>query len=272
MARFIVVPQWQGSPSTRAMALIDGADAILGDLPSAASTRIEVPYEAGESLETGVLRASTLRRIFRQLTEELEGFGASERLLVIGGDGGVAVPAIGHAASDDTAVVWFDAHAALHSPDTSPTGAYEGMALRAALGDGAEGLTLPRGSVAPERVVLAGARAVDEAEQDYIDASGIQTLAGTSDLDVASAVARTGASRVFVHVDLDVLDPAHIAGVSDAQPFGLAPAALIEEIAALRERFDLVGASLTGFAPHAPADAVEDLGVILRLIGALAKA
>src|SRR5699024_5899600 len=116
MARFIVVPQWQGSRSTRAMALIDGADAIEGDLPSSSCHRGEVPYEAGESLETGVHRASTLRRIAAHLSEELEGIAAADHLVVVGGDGGVAVPAIGHVAGDDLAVVWFDAHAPLASP------------------------------------------------------------------------------------------------------------------------------------------------------------
>ena len=37
-ATFVVVPQWQGSGSSRAMRLVDGAEAIRGDLPSA-STR-----------------------------------------------------------------------------------------------------------------------------------------------------------------------------------------------------------------------------------------
>ncbi|MCR2828112.1 arginase family protein, partial [Microbacterium sp. zg.Y909] len=60
MTRFIVVPQWQGSPSARAMLLVDGAEAIEGDLPRAACTRVDVPLEAGESLDTGVHRLSAL--------------------------------------------------------------------------------------------------------------------------------------------------------------------------------------------------------------------
>ena len=47
MTRFLVVPQWQGSPSARAMQLIDGANAIAGDLPRSATTVLDVPMEAG---------------------------------------------------------------------------------------------------------------------------------------------------------------------------------------------------------------------------------
>ena len=41
-------------------------------------------------------------------------------------------------------------------------------------------------------------------------------------------------------------------------------------IAAARARVPLVGASIAGFAPASPAAAVDDLGTILRVVGALA--
>ncbi|MGO3828901.1 MAG: arginase family protein [Microbacterium gubbeenense] len=271
MTRFIVVPQWQGSPSARAMSLIDGADAIQSDLPSSATTRVPVPTEAGESLDTGVHRASTLRRVSQHVREELSAF-PGERLIVIGGDCGVAVPAIAHAAGDDLAVVWFDAHGDLHSPETSPSGAYSGMALRAALGTAPEGLGASIGAIAPERVVLAGARDLDLDEDLVISESGIRVVSADDIAgSLADAVVATGASRVFIHIDLDVLDPSHMAGVSVAQPFGADPADVVSAIAAIRERLELAGASIAGFAPRSTDAAVDDMGTILRLIGALAK-
>ncbi|HTN55759.1 MAG TPA: hypothetical protein VLZ82_06200, partial [Microbacterium sp.] len=68
MTRFLIVPQWQGSPSTRAMLLVDGANAIAGDLPRKDTTVLDVPLEAGESLGTGVRRLSALLRV-RERTE-----------------------------------------------------------------------------------------------------------------------------------------------------------------------------------------------------------
>lgn len=272
MTRFVVVPQWQGSPSTRAMALVDGADAIAGDLPSAACLRVEVPFEAGETLDTGVRRASTLRRLRERVDETLADLDG-ERVLVVGGDCGVAIPSISRVADDDLAVVWFDAHGDLHSPATSPSGAFAGMALRGVLGECAAGLSLPPGAVTPDRVVLAGARALDDEERDFAEAEGIRHLGPRSTGEqIAEAVAATGAKRVYIHVDLDVLDPAHMAGVADAQPFGLDAAALVDAITAIRAVLPLAGSTLTGFAPASPAHAVDDLGTILRVVGALAKA
>ena len=45
--------------------------------------------------------------------------------------------------------------------------------------------------------------------------------------------------------------------------------ALVAAIRALRDRFPMVGAGITEFAPSSPASAVDDMGTILRIIGAL---
>ena len=273
MARFVIVPQWQGSPSSRAMQLIDGAQAIAGDLPRASCTTVDIPLEAGESVETGVHRFSTLRRT-RELVD-LELAPISDPVMLIGGDCGVAVGAVGHAVrrQPDLAVVWLDAHPDLHTPESSTSGAFSGMALRAILGEGADGLALAPGSVATGRLVLAGAREYEPAEEDAATALGLTTLEA-SDLSrpdaLAEAVAATGASAVYIHVDLDVLDPASMSGVTASVPFGVSLADLLASIAGVRAALPLVGSSITGFAPSSPAAAVDDLGTILRIVGALA--
>lgn len=267
MARFLVVPQWQGSPAARAMLLVDGASAIAGDLPSAATTLLDVPLEAGESLGTGVRRLSALRRIREMIAEH-----RVPDTVLIGGDCSITVAGLAALAGprDDLALVWCDAHPDLHTPESSPSGAFSGMALRAALGEGEPTVALdpplPR-----ERVVVVGAREVDDGEQGELDR--LRRLS-VPDLDdpaaLADAVAATGAGRVWVHIDVDVLDPAEIAGVSVPSPFGMTAAVLSAAIRALRARVPLAGATIAGFAPRSPAAAVEDLGSLLRLVGAVA--
>jgi arginase len=106
MSRFVVVPQWQGSGSSRAMQLVDGAAAIAGDLPRASCTPLKVPLEAGESLGSGVRRLSSLVRVREALERELA--DVSEPTIVVGGDCGVALGAVSAIASSDLALVWFD--------------------------------------------------------------------------------------------------------------------------------------------------------------------
>jgi arginase len=265
VARFLVVPQWQGSPSARAMLLVDGASAISGDLPRAATTVLDVPLEAGESLGTGVRRLSSLQRIRSMIAESFQ-----DGTIVIGGDCSVSIAALDTLDRDDLALVWCDAHPDLHTDETSPSGAFSGMALRAALGEGEPQLALSPG-IPHDRVVLVGARVIDDAEQEPLDRLTQLSVTDLEDPEsLAAAVAATGAARVWVHIDVDVLDPAEIAGVSAAAPFGASAANLAAAIRALRERVPLAGATISGFAPRTPLDAVEDLGAILRLVGAVA--
>jgi arginase len=274
-ARFLVIPQWQGSGSSRAMRLIDGAEAIQGDLPASATHVVEVPMEAGESLETGVHRFSALVAIREAALAELRALESP--VVTIGGDCAADLASVQHAVvsrpQGDVALLWLDAHGDLNDAATSPSGAFHGMVLRALLGDGPDGLASTAGEVlSPANVILGGTRALDDGESAYVDAVGIRVL-GVDELadpaTVIEAIEATGASAVYIHVDLDVLDPAAIGGIGFPEPFGIQPDKLADVIRAVRRRFELVGAALTEFAPESLDAASSDLTVILRVLGAL---
>lgn len=273
MTRYLVVPQWQGSPSSRAMQLIDGAQAIAGDLPRSSTTILDVPMEAGETLGTGVLRLSALQRIRALIAEALD--STTEPVLTVGGDCGVALAPIEHAARrcSALALVWIDAHPDINSPASSPSGAFAGMVLRATLGTGDPGLSLAAGTIDPARVVVAGARSFDEPEVAAIDELGITTVSVEQLREpdaLLTAVRSTGADGVYIHVDVDALDPAEIAGNAHPEPFGIRVAELTAAIGRLRSGVPLVGASLAGYSPASLASATDDLGAILRVVGSLA--
>ncbi|MDQ1127971.1 arginase family protein [Microbacterium sp. SORGH_AS_0888] len=273
MTRFVVVPQWQGSASSRAMQLIDGAEAIAGDLPRSACSRVEVPLEAGDALGTTVWRASALLQVRRALDAALAGI--DEPALVVGGDASVSVGAVGHAASRALrlAVVWASARPTLHSPLLASATAFADVALRAIVGEAPDGLRLRPGTIVPADIVLVGARAADEDELGYIEGYGIRSVPveALADPDaIAAAVRATTADAVYVHVDVDVLDPSEMPGVTSAVPFGVHLPDLLAALARLRAEVPLAGASLTEFAPASAAAAADDLGILLRLVGALA--
>jgi len=237
-ATFVVVPQWQGSVSSRAMSHADGAAAILGDLPAAATILVEVPVEAGDALGTGVARYSALRRV-RERTEEALA-QVPDLAITVGGDCGASLGAVAHASrrsGGDLAVLWLDAHPDLNTPESSPSGGFGGMTLRAI-------------AVEHEVAVLT--------VEDLSDPS-----------TVIAALEDTGASQVFVHVDLDVLDPSALAGLSYPMPFGIETTTLVSLLRAVAARFPLAGAAIAGFAPSSPEAADDDLPTILRLVAAL---
>ncbi|WIE74375.1 arginase family protein [Curtobacterium sp. MCSS17_007] len=268
--QFLVVGQWQGSASSRAMRLGDGARAIAADLPRAVTTVVDVPAGAGDRLETAVARYTSVRAVAERVAEEAG--VASEAVLVVGGDGSSVLGAT-VLVRPDTAFVRIAGSSGYRSLNRAQPVAAETAALRL-LVDRPDGLFPDLPTIAPGAVVLAGVRGTDEAELAALDRMGVTHLdvdAATPDV-LAAAVDATGAASVFVHVDLDVLDPAEVDGLLEPVPFGLDASGLVERIQAATRGRRLVGAALTGFAPVDPERAVDDLGVILRAVGALTTA
>jgi arginase len=267
---FVVVPQWQGSSSSRAMRLVDGAAAIRGDLPSASTRTVEVPLEAGDAQGTPVHRLSSIALVRDRLTETLE--SVSGAAITIGGDCGVELGAIGRVLDDDVAVLWIDAHPDVHTPESSGSGAFHGMVLRTLLGDGPEQL-VPPVPLPAARLVFVGVRAPDTGEDAFVEASGIRSVSvdDVSGQSLIAAVEATGAASVYVHIDLDVLDPGDFSGLGFPEPFGIPAGVLVDAIKGLLARYPLAGAGITEFAPASVEEAVEDMPTILRIIGALSS-
>jgi len=272
-ASFVVVPQWQGSGSSRAMRLVDGADAIRGDLPAASTRLVAVPLEAGDDQGTAVHRLSSIALVRDRMVEVLR--EAHGPVITIGGDCGVELGAIGHVLTEqpDVAVLWLDAHPDLNTPESSPSHAFTGMVLRTLLGDGPAQL-VPPVTLAPDRLVLAGMRSTDPDEEVYLAAHRIRVVESpevTAETLIA-ALESTGATSVYVHIDLDVIDPSQFAGIGYPEPFGVDATALVDALKTVLAHFHFAGAGVTEFAPSSAESALDDLPTILRIVGALSAA
>jgi arginase len=153
--------------------------------------------------------------------------------IVLGGDHSIALGTLGGLASrrGPGAVLWFDAHGDLNTPETTRTGNVHGMPLAAAIGRGGPGFespswTLP--ALQPERVAVIGARDLDPAERDLIGELGL-AVHTMSEVDrrgieaiVSNALERAaGAPFTHVSLDMDGLDPAVAPGVGTAVRGGL---------------------------------------------------
>ena len=144
--------------------------------------------------------------------------------LVVGGDHSIAIGSVHGSARDrDIGVLWFDAHADLNTPSTSPSGNVHGMPLAALLGydefADAEWANAP--GVTESSVAYVGLRSVDDGERESIQDSDI-TAFTMADIDergitdvVESALAVVTADTDGIHVslDLDWLDPSAAPGV-----------------------------------------------------------
>ncbi|HET7463485.1 MAG TPA: arginase family protein [Longimicrobium sp.] len=178
-----------------------------------------------------------------------------------------------------TGVVWLDAHADLNTPETTTSGMVDGTALSTVLGRCWTGMTSRVDgftAIPEEHVLLAGVRDLDPPEQYYLERSRV-LVAGPESVRSRTALAErldTLASRVegvYLHVDLDVHDPAEGRANAFAAPGGLTAdevRALIAEVAA---RIPITAAAITAYDPSHDEDG-RVLAIALDLLQTIAEA
>jgi arginase len=196
--------------------------------------------------------------------------------LVLSGNCNSAVGTISGAGA--LGIVWFDGHADFNTPETTTTGFSDDTGLAIAAGHCWTSMakSIPGFEPVPEaNVVLVGTRDIEPAEQERLDDSDV-TVAGAGIVrknGVASALGgalddlRTRVDRVYVHLDLDVLDPETLAPANEfAPPDGLLQAEIEEALQLVGERFTVAAAGIASYDPAFDAE-----GEILRAGSGLAK-
>jgi len=149
---------------------------------------------------------------------------ADEFPLVLGGDHSVAIGSVvGSAREGPLGAIWFDAHADLNTPGTSPSGNIHGMPLAALLdiGEFADHEWTSAPTLRAENVALVGLRSLDATERQALVDSELSTFTMSeidsrglpSVIDDALGVATKGTESVHLSLDLDWLDPTEAPGV-----------------------------------------------------------
>jgi arginase len=147
----------------------------------------------------------------------------------------------------DVGVIWFDAHGDFHTPETTASGFLDGMGLAMLLGNGWDELRRTVDGLRPvpaEHTLLVGARDIDPTER-------VDTLrradAGTLE-DALEELSRE-VDAVYVHVDLDVLDPSVGRANALSVDGGFGAEELEQALAAIASRFEIAAAALTAYDP-----------------------
>ena len=200
-------------------------------------------------------------------------------LVLSGNCNTAAVGTLSGADPEGMGVVWFDAHGEFNTPETTTTGFIDGMGLAIAVGHCWKAIArgVPGFSAVPEEnVVMAGVRDMDPAERGRLDASEITVVGADRTerqglvraLGTALDALKTRVDRVYVHLDLDVLDAGK---VGRANEFAVEGGPDAEELQAalgmVRERFDVAAVGIASYDPTFDAD-----GQILRAAIASARA
>ena len=174
-------------------------------------------------------------------------------------------------------ILWFDAHGDFNTPETTISGFFDGMGLAMATGRCWRPLlrTIPGFSPIPEaNVVHIGARDLDPEEERLLQGSEIEVIRpedGESSIrkaiDAAFNKLRDKVARVYLHVDMDVLDTGEALPNHLAVPGGLSVEIVEEFIGMVKKNFEVCAGAITSFDPVYDKDD-KVLGAGIRIVKA----
>ena len=195
----------------------------LGDM------RLERPQTVPE-VDEKLKYVREISNACEQLAAEVEGIlNAGQLPLILGGDHSIAIGSFAGATSnyrkqnETLGLIWFDAHADMNTPETTPSGNIHGMPLATLLGYGTPELTNVAGfapKLDPRLCAHVGARDIDPGERELIKKLGMRffTMREIDErgmkavMDDAIKIASGGSGGYTVTFDVDVLDPGDAPG------------------------------------------------------------
>ena len=262
----LFIPQWQGAGQK--FQIITGLAFLRDQLRDYSITTAAVSDQAS-GLKNGIWHydviLSNLKQIKKTLSEN-----KPNKLFTIGGECSVELVPVSYLNekyNHDLQLIWLDAHADLNTPLSSPSHHFHGMPLRMLLGEGDQQIKseLP-GLIEPGQLILAGLRDLDGPERDYILAQNIRVVSCAELLDESGGVLKQAIIKknLYIHIDLDVLDPDDFPFTVYKHAGGLSLAALTRVITDLHESSNIVGLSIVEYNDESGLGA-QKLAELLRL-------
>ena len=237
--------------------LADGADRVLGYKGRPAQVEhVRLRDAECADLDAVVDIGRQIRIAVRQAREQ-------EMLpVLLAGNCNTCVATLAGLEPADTGIVWLDAHPDFHTPETSISGFLDGMALAMAVGHCHEELRARLGfgrSIDEAKVCLLGCRDIDPGERERLAASAI------SDRPPEDVEA------VYLHIDLDVLDPEESPGVNFRGPGGWSLEQACATVRSVAAELPLAAVNLTNYRPDLDPEG-KSARAALRLLSEIASA
>jgi len=176
------------------------------------------------------------------------------RCLIVGGECTIVAGAVPGAlgVEPDLALVYFDAHGDFNTLATTPSHFVGGMCLAHVCGLRIAPLLWPGArSISDDRVALVGARDLDPGEVGNLTASRVRQIpfdAARPDAPGLAAFARR--RPLWVHIDVDVVDPEEVPAVQFPAPGGPSARALCDVLGALASTGKVRGVEICGYDPR----------------------
>jgi arginase len=172
---------------------------------------------------------------------------------VLGGECTLVAGSISGAISvePDLLLIYVDAHGDFNTLATTQSHYVSGMCLAHVCGRSVAPLLWPGArKIADDHVALVGARSLDAGERQNIERSKVTHILFDADhTDISPVIAFARKKKVWLHVDVDVVDPSAMPAVVFPAPGGATLDALAELVTQLVTVADVRGFDLCGYDP-----------------------
>jgi arginase len=200
------------------------------------------------------------------IARAVERAAASQRFpLILSGNCASSLGTLGGlSAGEPLGVIWFDAHGDFNTSATTTSGFFDGMALAIATGSGWASMSRSIPGFQPidaRHVALCGVRALDPLEKELLDEAPISVAsaeqlreAGMTMLVPILERLRVHVRRIYLHLDLDVLDPAEGRANAYAVSGGLSTQFVADAVTEIGRHFSIAAAAITAYDPSCDED------------------
>jgi arginase len=229
--------------------------------------------EAKTPFATEIGTAFELNRLLAKRVKHAR--GKKSFPIVLAGNCNSCLGTIAGIGEDNLGVIWLDAHGDFNTPETTRSGFLDGMGLAMAAGRCWKLLldTIPGfRAISEKNMVHIWGRDLEPAEEELMRGSELELIPPVENIHEVIGIALDRLSkrveRVYLHLDMDVLDVGEALPNQLAVPGGLLVEEVEDIIQLVKERFEICAAAITSFDPAYDKDDMV-VGAGIRIIEAI---
>jgi len=217
--------------------------------------KIQLSKQYNSELKTIAILNNSLGKVVKKALKE--GFFP----FILGGNCNTCLGTLAGFDKPKPGIIWFDAHGDFNTPETSPSGFLDGMGLAIATGQcfhDIDAIIKNMHPIQESYTLHIGARDLDPKERNLLESTkvliveniilkkkGIQNGLLPKLIELKSQT-----QQVYLHIDIDVIDPSVAPGVDFPTPEGLFIDEMEEAFEIIGENIQIKAAALTAYNPE----------------------
>lgn len=243
--------------STKKFLLQEGHDIDTFELPEQKNS---FPTEVTASFE---VNRSIAELVFKAKTE-------NSFPIIFAGNCNTAIGTLG-GLREEVGVVWFDCHGDFNTPETTVGGFLDGMSIAMVTGRCWKNLLASVPGFKPVRedmIVLIGARDFDHEEAKNLSHSTIQLI--TTEILKQDNLDEhfPPMEKIYLHIDLDVIDPQYVQVNSYSREGGLSPDDLYHLVDRIKKKYSILAVAFTAYDPSLDSERKIE-GIVNKLVASI---